>query len=120
MTRLALEGKSTDLMKLLRTAGFVRTDSALTASDVLSYLAPFTEPLATETFHFTRRWMQSQAGRVGDTRGRDFRTGRLLNLPPEHLLIHRVTAGSTGILCQLDAEIPARAIVEKWQPGFKE
>ncbi len=118
MTRLALDGRSNELMKLLRDSGFIRADTELSADDVLAYLAPFTEPLATERFHFTRRWMQRQAGRVGDTRGQDFRTGRSLNLPPEYLLIHRVTAGSTGILCQLDAEIPARAIVERWQPGF--
>ncbi|MEV4603527.1 AarF/ABC1/UbiB kinase family protein [Amycolatopsis sp. NPDC049253] len=118
MTRLALDGESDDLMRLLRENGFVRTDSDLAADEVLAYLAPFTEPLATPTFHFTRRWMQRQAGRVGDTRGSDFRVGRSLNLPPEYLMIHRVTAGSTGILCQLDAEVPARGIVERWQPGF--
>ncbi|MEC3978971.1 ABC1 kinase family protein [Amycolatopsis sp. H20-H5] len=118
MTRLALDGRSGELMELLRKSGFVRRDADLRAEDVLAYLAPFTEPLAGETFHFTRRWMQRQAGRVGDTRGPDFRVGRSLNLPPEYLMIHRVTAGSTGILCQLDAEIPARAIVEQWQPGF--
>ncbi|OZM69937.1 ABC transporter ATP-binding protein [Amycolatopsis antarctica] len=118
MTRLALDGRSTELMSLLREAGFVRSGTELAAEDVLAYLAPFTEPLAGEHFHFTRRWMQKQAGRVGDTRGQDFRTGRSLNLPPEYLMIHRVTAGSTGILCQLDATIPARSIVEEWQPGF--
>ncbi|GAA1993307.1 AarF/ABC1/UbiB kinase family protein [Amycolatopsis minnesotensis] len=118
MTRLALDGRSRELMSLLRSSGFVRQGTELDPDDVLSYLAPFTEPLATETFHFTRKWMQRQAGRIGDTRGQDFRTGRSLNLPPEYLLIHRVTAGSTGILCQLDAEIPARSIVERWQPGF--
>ncbi|TNC21405.1 ABC1 kinase family protein [Amycolatopsis alkalitolerans] len=118
MTRLALDGRSAELMQLLRANGFVRTDSDLRAEDVLAYLAPFTEPLATETFHFTRKWMQRQAMRVGDSRGQDFQVGRSLNLPPEYLMIHRVTAGSTGILCQLDAEIPARAIVERWQPGF--
>ncbi|WP_370950188.1 ABC1 kinase family protein [Amycolatopsis sp. cg5] len=118
MTRLALEGRSAELMQLLREWGFIRPGTELSADDVLAYLAPFTEPLASETFHFTRRWLQKQAGRVGDTRGRDFQTSRSLNLPPEYLLIHRVTAGSTGILCQLDAEIPARAIVERWQPGF--
>jgi predicted unusual protein kinase regulating ubiquinone biosynthesis (AarF/ABC1/UbiB family) len=118
MTRLALDGRSSELMTLLRESGFVRADSDLQGEDVLSYLAPFTEPLATERFHFTRKWMQRQAMRVGDARGPDFRVGRSLNLPPEYLMIHRVTAGSTGILCQLDAEIPARAIVERWQPGF--
>ncbi|MTD59417.1 ABC1 kinase family protein [Amycolatopsis pithecellobii] len=118
MTRLALDGRSAELMELLRKSGFVRPGSDLRAEDVLAYLGPFTEPLANERFHFTRKWMQQQAMRVGDTRGPDFRVGRSLNLPPEYLLIHRVTAGSTGVLCQLDAEIPARAIVERWQPGF--
>ncbi|MGV9363927.1 ABC1 kinase family protein [Amycolatopsis sp. NPDC003731] len=118
MTRLALDGESAELMRLLRENRFIRPDSDLTAEEVLAYLAPFTEPLAAPTFHFTRRWMQKQAGRVGDSRGNDFRVGRSLNLPPEYLMIHRVTAGSTGILCQLDAEIPARGIVERWQPGF--
>jgi hypothetical protein len=102
----------------MRNEGFLLPGSELTGADLVGYLAPFAEPLRTETFHFTRRWLQKQAGRVGDTRGRDFRTSRSLNLPPEYLMIHRVTAGSTGILCQLDAEIPARAIVERWQPGF--
>jgi predicted unusual protein kinase regulating ubiquinone biosynthesis (AarF/ABC1/UbiB family) len=118
MTRLALDGQSDDLMRLLRENRFIRGDSDLTADEVLAYLSPFTEPLATPTFRFTRRWMQRQAGRVGDSRGSDFHVGRSLNLPPEYLMIHRVTAGSTGILCQLDAEIPARGIVERWQPGF--
>jgi predicted unusual protein kinase regulating ubiquinone biosynthesis (AarF/ABC1/UbiB family) len=118
MTRLALDGRSDDLMKLLRESGFIRPENDLHAEDVLAYLAPFTEPLATERFHFTRRWMQRQAIRVGDARGQDFRIGRSLNLPPEYLMIHRVTAGATGILCQLGAEITIRAIVERWQPGF--
>ncbi|MFD9894400.1 ABC1 kinase family protein [Amycolatopsis sp. NPDC059027] len=118
MTRLALDGDSDKLMRLLRECGFVRAGTELDADEVLAYLSPFTEPLAGPTFHFTRRWMQKQAGRLGNTRGSDFRVGRSLNLPPEYLMIHRVTAGSTGILCQLDAEIPARDIVERWQPGF--
>ena len=83
-----------------------------------AYLAPFVEPLKTETFHFTRRWMQKQAMRVSNMRGQDFRTGRTLNLPPQYLLLHRVLGGSTGILCQLDAELPVRDLITRWQPGF--
>jgi predicted unusual protein kinase regulating ubiquinone biosynthesis (AarF/ABC1/UbiB family) len=120
MTRLALDGRSDELLDLLRAEHFVRPGTELDASDVLSYFVPFTEPLSTERFHFTRRWLQRQAWRVGDARGQDFRTGRSLNLPPQYLLIHRVTAGATGILCQLDADIAIRAIVERWQPGFAE
>ncbi len=107
MTRLAIEGRSADLLDLLRNEHFIRPGTSLEASHVLDYLAPFTDPLRAERFHFTRRWLQQQAGRVGDTRGQDFRTGRSLNLPPQYLLIHRVTAGATGILCQLDAEVRA-------------
>jgi predicted unusual protein kinase regulating ubiquinone biosynthesis (AarF/ABC1/UbiB family) len=120
MTRLAVDRRGEELLELARAEGFIRPGTRLLAEDMLAYLSPFTEPLRTETFRFSRRWLQSQAERVGDLRSPDFRTGRSLNLPPQYLLIHRVTAGSTGVLCQLDAEVPARAIVERWQPGFGE
>ena len=82
----------------------------------MAYLAPFTEPLRTETFHFNRRWLQRQAERVGDLRSPHFNTGRELNLPPQYLLVHRVTMGTLGVLCQLDADVPLRGIVRHWQP----
>jgi predicted unusual protein kinase regulating ubiquinone biosynthesis (AarF/ABC1/UbiB family) len=118
MTRLALDKRSDDLLELLRSEHFIRPGTELEGDDVLNYLGPFVEPLRTETFKFTRKWLQSQAERVGDLRKPDSRTGRSLNLPPQYLLIHRVTLGATGILCQLDAEVPARSIVARWQPGF--
>jgi predicted unusual protein kinase regulating ubiquinone biosynthesis (AarF/ABC1/UbiB family) len=120
MMRLALDGKSEELLDLLREEHFVRPGTELPAEAVYAYLAPFVEPLRTETFHFTRRWMQRQAWRVSDMRSQDFRTGRSLNLPPQYLLLHRVLGGSTGILCQLDAEVPVRDIISRWQPGFAE
>ncbi|GAB2765970.1 ABC1 kinase family protein [Amycolatopsis magusensis] len=116
--RLALDGESVKLLEAMRQEGFVRPGTTLDPADVQAYLAPFVVPLTTERFHFTRRWAQQQAGRLGDTRSQDFRTGRSLNLPPNWLLIHRVTAGAVGILCQLDAELALRSIVEHWQPGF--
>ncbi|MFF5991977.1 ABC1 kinase family protein [Prauserella flavalba] len=118
MMRYALDGRSAELLDVLRTEGFVRPDSEVEAEDVYSYLLPLVAPLTEERFHFTRRWAQKQALRMGDLRSQDFRTGRSLNLPPHWLLIHRVTAGAIGILCQLDAELALRSIVERWQPGF--
>ncbi|MFC4001830.1 ABC1 kinase family protein [Prauserella oleivorans] len=118
MMRFALEGRSEELYSVLRAEGFVRPDTDIQADDVYSYLLPLVSPLTEERFHFSRRWAQKQAMRMGDMRGRDFRTGRSLNLPPHWLLIHRVTAGAIGILCQLDAELALRSIVERWQPGF--
>ena len=64
MTRLALDGRSADLLDLLRTEHFIREGTELHGEDVLGYLAPFVEPLRAESFHFTRRWLQS-AGRTG-------------------------------------------------------
>ncbi|TLW90558.1 AarF/ABC1/UbiB kinase family protein [Saccharomonospora piscinae] len=118
MMRLALEGRSRDLFEVLRAEGFVRPDVELDADDVYTWLLPLVAPLTEDRFHFTRTWAQKQAMRMGDTRNRDFQTGRSLNLPPQWLLIHRVTAGAIGILCQLDAELSVRDIVERWQPGF--
>ncbi|WP_425440529.1 ABC1 kinase family protein [Prauserella shujinwangii] len=116
--RLALQGRSEELLDALRAEGFVRPGTELDADDVHAYLLPLIAPLTADRFHFTRRWAQKQAMRMGDTRSTDFHTGRSLNLPPNWLLIHRVTAGAVGILCQLDAELELRAIVERWQPGF--
>ncbi|GAA2992846.1 AarF/ABC1/UbiB kinase family protein [Actinokineospora diospyrosa] len=120
MTRLSLQGRSAELMELMRDEGFIREGMRLDPDHVLAYLAPFAEPASVDTFHFTRAWMQRQAERVGDLRGQDFKTGRSLNLPPQYLLIQRVTAGATGILCQLDAQFSMRDIITRWQPGFAE
>jgi hypothetical protein len=62
--------------------------------------------------------MRTEAARIADPRNEAAQVGRQLNLPPSYLLIHRVTIGSIGVLCQLDAEAPYRLIVERWQPGF--
>ncbi|MCX6463360.1 MAG: AarF/ABC1/UbiB kinase family protein [Pseudonocardiales bacterium] len=120
MVRLALADRPADLLQLLRDEKFVRPGSEITAGDALAYLAPFTEPLRTESFRFDRAWLQKQAGRVGDLRSPQFHTGRELNLPPQYLLVHRVTMGTLGVLCQLDADVPLRGIVARWQPWIFE
>ena len=80
---------------------------------------PLLEPVAKHSFHFTRHWMQEQAARIADPRNEASRLGRQLNLPPAYLLIHRVTIGSIGVLCQLDAAGDFRSVVEEWLPGFR-
>jgi hypothetical protein len=64
--------------------------------------------------------MQEQAARIADPRSEINRLGRQLNLPPAYLLIHRVTIGSIGVLCQLDAAGDFRSVLEEWLPGFAE
>ena len=89
--------------------GFVRPGISLDAQALLGYLAPILEPARAETFRFSRAWLRSQAVRVGDPRSPAYSTGLQLNLPPDYLLIHRVTTGAIGVLCQLEAEGPWRA-----------
>jgi predicted unusual protein kinase regulating ubiquinone biosynthesis (AarF/ABC1/UbiB family) len=118
LVRWALEGRAEDVLTDLRAEGFVRPTVEVDAQGVLDYLLPFLDPVAVPSFQFTRAWMREQAGRIGDPRSEASRLGRQLNLPPAYLLIHRVTIGSIGVLCQLDAEAPYRSVCEEWLPGF--
>jgi predicted unusual protein kinase regulating ubiquinone biosynthesis (AarF/ABC1/UbiB family) len=120
MTRLALAGDGDGVMAVLQAENFVRPGMEVTAQQILDYLGPILDPLAQDDFTFSRRWLRREAARLGDPRSEAARVGRLLNLPPSYLLIHRVTLGSIAILCQLGATAPFRQLAERWQPGFAE
>ncbi|HEX3334850.1 MAG TPA: AarF/UbiB family protein [Jatrophihabitans sp.] len=118
LTRLAVDGDAAGVLRLMRDLGFVRPGIEVTGEEIMDYLGPAVDPLREPTFTFSRRWMRRQAARIADPRREEARVGRLLNLPPSYLLIHRVTLGSIGVLCQLGATAPYRALAERWQPGF--
>ncbi|MDT4922530.1 MAG: hypothetical protein QOG01_243 [Pseudonocardiales bacterium] len=118
LTRLAVDGDAAGVLRLMRDLGFVRPGIEVTGREIMDYLGPAVDPLREPTFTFSRRWMRRQAARIADPRREEARVGRLLNLPPSYLLIHRVTLGSIGVLCQLGATAPYRALAERWQPGF--
>jgi len=118
LLELAIAGDATGVFDGLREEGFVRPGITLDAQALLDYLAPILEPACAETFRFSRSWLRSQAVRVGDPRSPAYSTGLRLNLPPDYLLIHRVTTGAIGVLCQLEAEGPWRAELQRWLPGF--
>jgi len=120
LARLALSGQAHEVLEGLRDNGFVRGKIELDAVDTLAYLRPLLEPVAAETFHFTRGWLRAEATRIGDPRSPAAALGRQLNLPPSYLLIHRVTLGAIGVLCQLGAQGPFRREMQHWQPGFAE
>jgi len=120
LSRVALAGDAAAVLEGLRTEGFVRPGIEIDAEAVLDYARPLLAPLQHDSFHFTRAWLRTEAARIADPRSEAYALGRQLNLPPSYLLIHRVTLGSIGVLCQLDARASYRAIVEEWQPGFAE
>jgi predicted unusual protein kinase regulating ubiquinone biosynthesis (AarF/ABC1/UbiB family) len=119
ITRLVLNDDVDAVMAAMQAENFIRPGIQIDATKVMDYLRPILEPLAKDTFSFTRDWMREQAARIGDPRNEAARVGRQLNLPPEYLLLHRVTLGSIAVLCQLGATAPYRQIAEQWQPGFK-
>ena len=118
LARLALEGRAEEVLEALRAEGFVKPGMHVDAEGVLDYLLPLLEPIAGESFQFSREWLRGQAVRIGDPRSPAAQLGRQLNLPPSYLLIHRVTTGTIGVLCQLNGRAPFRSLMEAWQPGF--
>jgi predicted unusual protein kinase regulating ubiquinone biosynthesis (AarF/ABC1/UbiB family) len=118
LARLALEGDAEQVLRELRNEGFVLDRFDLDPQEVLDYLVPLLEPVSKDRFQFSREWLRAQAIRVGDPRSPAAALGRQLNLPPHYLLIHRVTMGTIGVLCQLGGEADFRSEMERWQPGF--
>lgn len=116
--RMTLDGEAEAVYELLREEGFVKESIELEPDAVLDYLLPIIEPAQVDEFTFTRGWMRSQAARVADPRSPAHQLGRLLNLPPSYLLIHRVTLSTIGVLCQLGATVRLRDELEEWLPGF--
>ncbi|WP_243719284.1 AarF/ABC1/UbiB kinase family protein [Actinomadura sp. KC06] len=105
-----------EVEEALRREDFIREGVEIDADSLQAFLAPITEPFVTETFNFSREWLRDMAARVTDLRPGN--VVRQLNLPPEYVIIHRVLSAGTGVLCQLECEIPARAESLKWVPGF--
>jgi predicted unusual protein kinase regulating ubiquinone biosynthesis (AarF/ABC1/UbiB family) len=118
--RLALEGKAEEVLIGLRSEGFIPPHLSVDAQAVLDYVTPMLEPVRAETFHFTRAWLRREAARVADPRSPANALGRQLNLPPSYLLLHRVSTGLIGVLCQLDADIPYGTEMRRWVPGLAE
>ncbi|QBX54577.1 AarF/ABC1/UbiB kinase family protein [Nocardioides seonyuensis] len=118
LIRTAADSDRETLVAGLREEGFIRPNVRVDPQLVLDYLSPFIEPTHTETFRFTREWMRTQFERINNPRDPAFAMATKLNLPTSYLLIHRTWLGGIGLLSQLEAEAPFRAILEESLPGF--
>ncbi|MBL1076354.1 AarF/ABC1/UbiB kinase family protein [Nocardia sp. 2] len=121
LVALEVEDRYDELVELLHANGWVIPGKTVSRKEIQDYLRPFTDPIKTETFHFTRKWMQRVAGKATDISNTDMmKTARSLQLPAEHVMIFRVLGGSVGICAQLDAEIPFMKLMQDWVPGYAE
>jgi len=118
LMRIAMSDDYAEVLSNLRAEGFVKPNITVSPDELRSYLSPFIEPAVEPTFTFSREWMREQFQRVQDLRQPGSTVGLRLNLPPAYLLIHRVWLGTIGVLSQLEAELPFRAVLEESLPGF--
>src|SRR4249920_3858322 len=115
--RLMHEGG--DLARLedeFRSHGYLRDGVSVDLTAVRAFLAPLAEPSRAESFRFSREWLRTETMQASALRSSSVL--RRLNLPPSYLPIHRVLASGLGVLCQLECEVPFRAEVLTWMPGY--
>jgi predicted unusual protein kinase regulating ubiquinone biosynthesis (AarF/ABC1/UbiB family) len=120
LIRIAATREKDELVDGLRSEGFIKPNMKVDPNLLLEYLGPFVEPTQTERFRFSRAWMRTQFARINDPREPSYTVAMKLNLPPAYLLIHRTWLGGVGLLSQLEAEAPFRAILIDYLPGFAE
>jgi len=113
-----LSGDEAAVLTRLREDGFLDPGRTLEVGKLIDYMAPFSEPARHERFTFSRDWLRGEFGRVNDPRNPDFGVALQLRMPSEHLFTHRVWVGMVGVLCQLEATVPVRAVLDRWLPGF--
>ena len=116
---LRLMHEDGDLAKLedeFRSHGYLRDGVSVDLTALRTFLAPLAEPSRAESFRFSREWMRAETMQASALRSSSVL--RRLNLPPSYVLIHRVLAAGLGVLCQLECEVPFRAEVLRWMPGY--
>jgi predicted unusual protein kinase regulating ubiquinone biosynthesis (AarF/ABC1/UbiB family) len=118
LVRLCANGDGDGVIAGLREEGFLKDRINLDPQLLMDYLSPFVEPSQSERFRFSRTWMREQFQRLNNPKDPTYTVTIKLNLPPSYLLIHRTWLGGVGVMSQLEAEAPFRAIMEEFLPGF--
>lgn len=116
---LCAAGDGDALIVGLREEGFLKDRINLDPQLLMDYLSPFVEPTLVDRFRFSREWMREQFQRINNPKDPAYTVSIKLNLPPSYVLIHRTWLGGVGVLSQLEAEAPFRALMEEFLPGFQ-
>jgi predicted unusual protein kinase regulating ubiquinone biosynthesis (AarF/ABC1/UbiB family) len=116
--RYALQDDADEVVRILSGEGFVRPGITMDPQEALDYLAPLLDPLRAEIFTYSRAWLRDQGSHLSGRGNPAASVGRRFNLPPHYMLIHRVSIGTLGILCQLGSTIAVREVLEPCLPGL--
>jgi predicted unusual protein kinase regulating ubiquinone biosynthesis (AarF/ABC1/UbiB family)/HSP20 family molecular chaperone IbpA len=110
------DGDLAQLEDEFRSSGYLRDGISIDLTALRALLVPLAEPSKVESFRFNREWMRAETMQASVLRSSSVL--RRLNLPPSYVLIHRALASGIGVLCQLECDVPLRAEVLKWMPGY--
>jgi len=116
--RLARDKNYVDLLPAMEAAGFIQKGEQVSAQEIDDMLRQYVEPVQTEVFHYTRRWIQRMAAGQMDNSVAQLKMARQLDLPANLAIPLRVIASTIAICCQLDAHVPVKAIATEFVPGF--
>jgi predicted unusual protein kinase regulating ubiquinone biosynthesis (AarF/ABC1/UbiB family) len=120
MLRYALDKDYEKLVATMETIGFIQPGEQVSVREIDDMLRQYVEPVETDVFHFTRKWLQRMAAVQMDRSVAQIRTARQLDLPPKLALPLRVIASCVAISAQLDAHVPVKEVVLQYLPGFSE
>ena len=110
------DGDPARLEDEFRSHGYLRDGVSIDLTALRAFLAPLAEPSRADSFRFSREWLRTETAQASTLRSTSVL--RRLNLPPSYVFIHRVLAAGLGVLCQLECEVPFRAEVLRWLPGY--
>jgi predicted unusual protein kinase regulating ubiquinone biosynthesis (AarF/ABC1/UbiB family) len=118
MLRYALDKDYENLVATMEKIGFIQPGERVSVREIDDMLRQYVEPVQTEVFHFTRKWLQKMTAVQMDRSVAQIKTARQLDLPPKLALPLRVIASSVAIAAQLDAHVPVKEVVLQYLPGF--
>jgi predicted unusual protein kinase regulating ubiquinone biosynthesis (AarF/ABC1/UbiB family) len=120
MLRYALDKDYDNLVATMEEIGFIQPGEKVSLREIDDMLRQYVEPVQTEVFHFTRKWLQKMVAVQMDRSVAQIKTARQLDVPPKLAIPMRVIASNVAIACLLDAHVPIKAIALQYIPGFVE
>lgn len=118
--RLARDEIYDELLPTLERIGFIQRGEKVPAREIDDMMRQYVEPIKTEVFHYTRKWLQHMTAVNMDRSVQQIKTARQLDLPAKLAIPLRVIASAVAICAQLDAHVPVRALATELVPGFAE
>jgi len=118
--RYAHDKNYDELLPTMEKAGFIQKGEQVSVREIDDMLRQYVEPVETEVFHYTRKWLQKMTAANMDRSVAQIKTARQLDLPAKLAMPTRVIASTVAISCQLDAHVPVKALATELIPGFVE